>query len=280
MQDFIAYFEGISPIVRGSIFVIGIALFWTLESIFPLFKNDYKKIGHAGLNLFLTLLNFAVGLGFAWLLLRASLYTTDNQFGILFLFDLPLWIRVIFGVILLDLIGAYFAHWTLHKVKWMWKFHVVHHSDMHVDVTSGFRHHPGEVILRMIFTVSGVLILGLPMGVIMIYQTLSLIFAQITHANVRIPNLIDRPLSYIFVTPNMHKVHHHYQQPYTDSNYGNIFGFWDRIFKTFKEIEKTNAIVYGIDTHMDPKENENMGNLLSIPFQKYREPEGLDSKKI
>jgi len=280
MHELIAYFEEIPPSVRSGIFVVGIALFWTLESIFPLFKNDYKKIGHAGLNFLLTLLNFAIGLGFAWLLLKASFYTTENHFGLLFLVDLPFLIRVFLGVILLDLVGAYFAHWTLHKVKWMWKFHVIHHCDLHVDVTSGFRHHPGEVIIRLIFTIGAVLILGLPMGVIMIYQTLSLIFTQITHANLRVPNIIDRPLSYIFVTPNMHKVHHHYQQPYTDSNYGNIFGFWDRIFGTFKQVEKTNSIIYGVDTHMDPRENENIGNLMAIPFQEYREPKGLKHKKL
>lgn len=280
MQDLVQYFEEIPSPVRGGIFVVGIGLFWTLESLFPLFKTDYKKVGHAGLNLFLTIINFGIGLGFAWMLLKASVYTTENQIGLLLQIGLPVWVKVILGVILLDLIGAYFAHWTLHKVKWMWKFHVIHHSDLHVDVTSGFRHHPGDVIIRLIFTIGGVFILGLPMGVIMIYQTLSLIFTQITHANIRIPDAIDRPLSYIFVTPNMHKVHHHYRQPYTDSNYGNIFGFWDRIFNTFRKVEKTNSIVYGIDTHMDPEENENIGNLLSIPFQEYREPEGLKSKKI
>lgn len=280
MQELVAYFEHIPPVVRGAIFVGGLVLFWSLEGLIPLFGKAYKKVNHAALNLFLTVFNFVLALGFAWALLTVSDFTMENQFGLLFQIDFPNWLRVILGVVFLDLIGAYFAHWTLHRVKWMWKFHVIHHSDTNIDVTSGFRHHPGEILIRLLFTILGVFMLGIPMGVIMIYQTLSLIFAQITHANIRVPNGLDRPLSFIFVTPNMHKVHHHYKQPETDSNYGNIFGFWDRIFGTFIQVEKTKSLVYGIDTHMDPKENENLGNLLKIPFQEYREPEGLKSKKI
>ncbi len=279
MQEVVAYFEHIAPAVRGGIFIAGLVFFWTLEGLIPLFGNNYKKVSHAGLNLFLTGLNFVLGVGFAWLLLNVSDFTIEHQFGLLFLIDFPGWLRIILGVVFLDLVGAYFAHFTLHKIKWMWKFHVVHHSDQQIDVTSGFRHHPGEIFLRMFFTVIGVIVIGTPMGVIMIYQTLSLIFAQFTHANINVPNWLDKPLSWLIITPNMHKVHHHFQQPYTDSNYGNIFAFWDRFFRTYLDLDK-HLIVYGIDTHMDPKENDNLGNLLKIPFQEYREPEGLKSKKI
>ncbi len=272
MQALIDYFQHIPPEVRSGIFVIGIAFFWILEGLFPLFSSQYRKVRHAGVNLFFTSLNFAVALVFAFLLLKASDFTSINEFGFLYLIRLPLWLNVVLGVVLLDLVGAYFAHWTLHKVRWMWKFHVIHHSDTNVDVTTGFRHHPGEVLIRLVFTIIGVLMLGLPMGIVMLYQTLSLIFAQVTHANINVPDAIDRPLSYLFVTPNMHKLHHHYRQPYTDSNYGNIFGFWDRIFGTFQQIDDTKSITYGIDTHMDPAENDRIGNLLSIPFQEYRNP--------
>ena len=78
-------------------------------------------------------------------------------------------------------------------------------------------------------------------------------------------------MSYFIVSPDMHKVHHHYVLPYTDSNYGNIFSVWDRIFGTFTTLERT-KIIYGIDTHMDPKENNALGNLIKIPFQKKRAP--------
>ena len=85
---------------------------------------------------------------------------------------------------------------------------------------------------------------------------------------------VDQALSWVFITPLMHKVHHHYQQPLTDTNYGNIFSFWDRIFSTFAQVEDTKELIYGVDTHMNVAENDRMSNLLKIPFQPYRQPEG------
>ena len=108
----------------------------------------------------------------------------------------------------------------------------------------------------------------------MLYQTLSLIFAQLTHANINVHRLLDQILSYVIITPNMHKVHHHYSQPYTDSNYGNILAVWDRFFGTFKEVNETKSLKYGIDTHMEPKENNNLSRLLLMPFTKYEDKEG------
>jgi len=273
MEEFIAFFENIPTTFRTGLLLGGIVLFWVLEGVIPLYGFKYNKVKHAGINLFFTLTTAIIGFGFAWLLLQASRFTVDNQFGILYLVELPLWAHIVLGVLLMDLIGAYFIHWTEHKVKWMWQFHLVHHSDTKVDVTTGLRHHPGETVFRIGFTIMAVLVIGVPMGIIMLYQSLSVLFAHLTHANIKMPAKIDRALSYIFVTPYMHKVHHHYTQPLTDTNYGNIFSIWDRIFGTFAETDSS-KLTYGIDTHMDPKENEGLGNLLAIPFKKYRPPVG------
>lgn len=175
---------------------------------------------------------------------------------------------------LLDFMGAWLVHWTEHKVKWMWKFHLIHHSDTTVDVTTGLRHHPGETVFRIFFTITGVFLIGVPIGIVMLYQSLSVLFAHITHANINVPKKMDRALSYLFVTPNMHKVHHHYSQPLTDTNYGNIFAVWDRVFGTFTEVNDAKNLTYGIDTHMNSHENGRLGNLLKIPFQPYRPPLG------
>jgi len=139
---------------------------------------------------------------------------------------------------------------------------------------TGLRHHPGEAVFRSIFTVLAVLISGASIGVVFLYQSLSALFAQITHANIASPGGLDRLLSWVFVTPNMHKVHHHYAQPLTDTNYGNIFSIWDRLFGTFAGIDRAGEIVYGIDTHMNPEEADNLMNLLAIPFREYRPPRG------
>jgi sterol desaturase/sphingolipid hydroxylase (fatty acid hydroxylase superfamily) len=93
--------------------------------------------------------------------------------------------------------------------------------------------------------------------------------SQFNHANIRVPVWFDRALGWLIVTPAMHRVHHHYRLPYTDSNYGNIFSLWDRLFGTYRLLDNE-RITFGVDTHMDPAENDRLGNLMSIPFQTYR----------
>ena len=171
------------------------------------------------------------------------------------------------GIFLLDLIGAYLPHYVQHKVKFLWKIHLVHHSDNNVDTTTGNRHHPFESVVRFVFTLVGVVILGVNMWLVFLYQSISVISTQFTHANININPKVDKLLSYIIVTPNMHKVHHHYQMPYTDSNYGNIFSFWDHLLGTFKKLDPF-KIIYGVDTFFSKKENESIKNLLFRPFEK------------
>ena len=103
---------------------------------------------------------------------------------------------------------------------------------------------------------------------------MSAAFTHFNHANIKMPKKLDDALSWVFVTPYMHKVHHHYQQPLTDTNYGNIFAVWDRLFGTFAHVDDVGNLTYGIDTHMDPKEHDDVVNLFKIPFPKSRSPEG------
>ena len=100
---------------------------------------------------------------------------------------------------------------------------------------------------------------------------MSVLLTQFNHANIRLPQWLDDALSWVIISPDMHKVHHHYKLPYTDSNYGNIFSFWDRLFGTYMKLDRE-KIVYGIDTHYKEEEHSRIGNLLKIPFQKYRKP--------
>src|SRR5690606_12324382 len=113
--------------------------------------------------------------------------------------QMPLWLFAVIGLLLLDLIGAYFAHWIQHRTPWMWKFHLIHHTDTYIDTTSANRHHPGESIIRFVFTVLGVLLIGTPMWLVFLYQSASVVFAQFSHANISLPPQIDRIISYIFV---------------------------------------------------------------------------------
>tara|TARA_Y100000758_G_scaffold187281_1_gene133366 strand:+ start:798 stop:1637 length:840 start_codon:yes stop_codon:yes gene_type:complete len=270
MTELINFFSDIPLTFRTSILLGGIVFFWVLEGMIPLYSFRYKKINHALLNIFFTTTTAIIGFGFAFLLLKSTLYVGGEQIGVIHIFNLPIWADVIISLLLLDLIGAYLVHFIQHKILWMWKFHLVHHSDMNVDVTTGLRHHPGETVFRIIFTIIGVFVSGASIGMVMLYQSLSVLFAHITHANISIPKKIDAILSYVLVTPNMHKIHHHYEMPLTDSNYGNIFSIWDRLFNTFSFINKQKSVVYGIDTYMDKSETNNLGTLLSIPFKKLK----------
>ena len=209
----------------------------------------------------------------AFILLKTANWTIENHFGVLqWLPEMNLWLYAIIGLLLLDLIGAYLVHWMEHKIPVLWRFHLIHHSDTWIDTTSANRHHPGESIIRLVFTILGILFVGSPMWLVFLYQTLSVVATQFNHANISLPKKLDTFLSYFIVSPDMHKVHHHYVLPYTDSNYGNIFSVWDRLFGTFKILNK-DQIVYGIDTHTKPEEHNRIRNLLHIPFQPKRKPQ-------
>lgn len=270
MEQVISYFSSIPSSHRALILAGGIAVFWLVESVVPLVKFEYKKWHHAGINIFFTLTTIAVNFALAFLLLNTAHWVYSNDFGILnWLPPIPTGLYALIGLLLLDLIGAWLAHFVQHKTRWMWRFHLIHHTDTWIDTTSANRHHPGESVIRFLFTMLAVLASGSPMWLVFLYQSLSVVFSQFNHANIPLPRKLDRLLSYVIVSPDMHKVHHHYVLPYTDSNYGNIFSIWDRLFRTFRILRRED-IVYGVDTHMDPKEHNRLGSLLKIPFAKYR----------
>ncbi len=281
MDRIVAYFAHIPSAHRSAILVGGIMVFWLLESAVPLFRfgqqtADYSKTRHAGLNLFFTLTTIVVNFCLAVILLKTSDWVVAHQVGVLPWLTragvpVPLWAQAFVGLLLLDLVGAWLAHWTEHRVRWMWKFHLIHHTDTYVDTTTANRHHPGESVIRFIFTTLAVLVVGAPIWLVFLYQSLSVVLSQFNHANINLPRWADRALNWLLVTPNMHHVHHHYQQPLTDTNYGNIFSVWDRLFGTYTEVAGKD-LVYGVDTHPDPQEHSRMGNLLKIPFQPYRQP--------
>ncbi|MEO0046611.1 MAG: hypothetical protein RL705_1802 [Bacteroidota bacterium] len=272
MNDIIHYFESIPSLHRALILGGGIAFFWLIESAVPFMKFGYNKWHHARINLFFTVTTIIVNFCLAVILVSTAQWTVDNHFGLLnWLPETNIWLFTIVGLLLLDLIGAYLPHYVEHKTKFLWRFHLIHHTDTWIDTTSGNRHHPGESVIRFVFTTLGVLIVGSPMWMIFLYQTLSVVATQFTHANIALPKQLDKVMSYVLVSPDMHKVHHHYVLPYTDSNYGNIFSVWDRLFGTFEALDRE-KIIYGVDTHMKPEEHNDLKNLLAIPFQKSRSP--------
>ena len=269
MENFILIFENISSVNRAIIIVSGITFFWIIEGIVPFKFLNYKKWIHSIPNFLLTVTTIIVNFLFAFLLIFASDWTFENSFGIIHLINSNyLIINVIIGILVLDLIGAYLPHLVQHKVKLLWYIHIVHHTDHKVDTTTANRHHPLESIVRFVFTFIGIFISGAPIGLVLLYQSISVLASQFNHANIQISDKLDKLLSYIIVSPNMHKVHHHFKLPYTDSNYGNIFSIWDRLFGTFMELDK-GKIKYGVDTDMNEKLNSKFISLLERPFRKW-----------
>jgi len=270
LENLINYFENIPPHHRALLIVGGLTFFWLIEGGIPLFKFKYNKWKHAFPNLFFNLTLMLINFPLAFLLLNSSDWVVANDFGIInWLPEMPLWLYAILGVLFLDFFGAYLPHFVEHKVKPLWMIHLVHHTDHKVDTTTANRHHPLESFIRFFFTLFGVFAVGAPIGLVMMYQTLSVIATQFSHANIKLPKKVDHALSYFLVSPNMHKVHHHYVMPYTDSNYGNIFSIWDRLLGTYMELDK-DEIVYGVDVFPDEVENGNLWSLLKQPFQKYQ----------
>jgi sterol desaturase/sphingolipid hydroxylase (fatty acid hydroxylase superfamily) len=166
----------------------------------------------------------------------------------------------------LDLIAQYIVHYLLHKVSFMWKFHMVHHSDTTVDASTGTRHHPGDYFLRETFSLFAIIACGMPLAYYLLYRIITVFCTYFTHANVVVPLWIDKPLSYLFITPNMHKFHHHFERPWTDTNFGNIFSIWDRIFGTFV-YDDPKKVKYGLDVLQDELD-QNVAYQMKIPFDK------------
>ncbi|GAB5476162.1 MAG: hypothetical protein Mars2KO_42610 [Maribacter sp.] len=269
MEAIIAYFKTIPSSHRALILAGGLTLFWLIESAVPLFKHSYKKWNHALLNFFYTGTTIVINFAMAFILVYASDWVVANNFGLIQWVSMPLWLYAIVGFLLLDFIGAWLVHYVEHRVTWMWRFHLVHHTDQHVDTTTANRHHPGESVFRFVFTTLAVFIIGAPMWMVFLYQAVSVVLTQFNHANIKMPKWLDDALVLVFCTPNMHRVHHHYKMPYTDTNFGNIFSIWDRLFGTYVNVDNE-KLVYGIDTYMEPEASSSLWTTLKIPFSKYR----------
>jgi len=275
MEQVISYFTEIPSTHRSIILFGGLAFFMLIENVVPLFKTQYKKGQHLGLNLFFTFTTVLVNLSMAFALYIVSLWVAENEFGIIHLINAPIFVKMILAVMLLDLIGAWLIHFLEHRIKVLWMFHTIHHSDQHVDASTANRHHPGESVFRFLFTCLAVFISGADVWMIMVYQSLSVICSQFNHSNINLPIWLDNGLKLLFVTPHMHRVHHHYKRPLSDKNFGNIFSIWDRLFRTYVVYDNT-KLEYGLDTYMDKEDHSNIIKMLKIPFQAYRSPDDLD----
>lgn len=257
----LSYGETIQVIFFVGVFIIA----WNIESMGGIFFN-YKKWRHAYINAHFIFTNIPgqILLGFAFTEVIA--WTSNHQFGLLY--QIPILkndlILFVFTFCILDL-GEYVYHIIMHKVKGLWKFHLVHHSDNELDVSTTLREHPGENIIRLSFTLLWVFISGAMLWVLLLRNIIQVFTTSFAHMQYRLPEKLDRLLGWIFITPNLHQVHHHYKLPYTDRNFGDVLSIWDRLFGTFKRLP-VEDIKFGLDTHMNKEENCNFKALIKTPF--------------
>lgn len=270
-QSLLEYFSTLEgrPVERLAFIVGSLLILWIIEGAIPLLPLNYKKnkYRHAGVNLFFTVIHLVIHTGFGILIVFLSDWAKQENFGLVYWLSASVVGAIIISALTLDFFGGWLSHLVEHKVPLFWRMHIIHHSDNNVDVTSGLRHHPLESVWRGLFFLIAIFVSGAPIYGVMIYQTLLTIFTGVTHANISLPKWLDKGMSYFLVSPNMHKVHHHWKQPYTDSNYGAVFSIWDRIFGTFKKLDPK-QIRYGLDRYYPNEKDEDLVSLLKKPFQK------------
>jgi len=251
--------------INSNYFIIGlIVVFFTLEQILTTPSQFKKRSMHLAQNALFQVLFVLCNIFFATFQVYSIDWLNDNHVGLLYLFQIPVWAKLIIGVVFYD-ITTYWIHRSAHIVPLLWRFHRVHHSDTALDSSTFFRSHPIELIF--IFGGGNILtaaLFGTDVLSMALYYFILNIFLFLEHSNIHYPVWLDKTMGWIFVTPNQHKVHHEQDQHYTDSNFADIFILWDRIFGTYKyKLLKT--IRYGL-IEFDEERKQTFLYLIKSPF--------------
>lgn len=251
------------------------ALLFLVESKFQLRKRVQSRWERMVINFLVSLPAFAL---LRILFIPAVVWlAVKNQFwqiGLNYLFAAPVIIKSIIAFVLLDY-GNYIWHILLHKLPLLWRFHLVHHTDLDLDLTTAFRFHFGEMIGSIFFRGAAILLIGASPAMVLIYEIAFESATQFNHSNTKLPFRFEKLLNYLIVTPRMHGIHHSMIKSETDSNYAVIFSFWDRIHKTVRLNIRQNEIVTGVPSYADEKELT-VGKLLGLPFAPIRKWESKE----
>ena len=211
-------------------------------------------------SLILRLLFPLAGVGFA-------LLAAERGWGLLNAFAVPFWPAFATSVIVLDL-AIYLQHVMFHAVPLLWRLHRVHHADADVDVTTGARFHPIEILLSMVIKFAVIAVLGAPAFAVLVFEVLLNATAMFNHANLRLRAPVDRVLRWILVTPEMHRVHHSMEMVETNSNFGFNLSWWDRLCGTYRERAHLpqESMVIGVKGLTGDDRAVKLTGLLAIPF--------------
>ena len=258
------FIEYISNIDQNYYLIVLLALFFTLEQITDNPFSYSKRLRHLLQNMLFFLVLFVLNLIVFKYQIQLIEWFNAHETGLLFLFDLPFWIKLTVSVVLYDFV-TYWIHRASHKIPLLWRLHQVHHSDTSMDASTSFRFHPLEPIL--VYQMGNVITVGLfgtDITSLAIYYLMVYLFFFIEHSNLKYPSWMNSTLGLLFVMPAHHRVHHHREQEYTDSNFADIFIIWDRIFGTFKMLD-TQSLQYGLH-EFDSEEKQGFIYQMKSPF--------------
>jgi len=220
--------------VRLGVFLLVLALLAAFEMLAPRRRGEAQRWqrwpGNLGM---LALDTVLVRILFPTAAVGVALAAEANGVGLLNQIALPFRLAVVIAIVALDL-AIYAQHRLFHAAPWLWRLHRVHHSDVAVDVTTGLRFHPAEILLSMLIKFGAVILLGAPALAVMLFEIILNATAMFSHANVRLPARADRVARRLLVTPDMHRVHHSIAARETASNFGFNLAIWDRLFGTYR----------------------------------------------
>lgn len=196
-----------------------------------------------------------------------ALYATEQGWGLFNLLDVPVWLAVLISFVVLDF-AIWLQHLLSHIVPVLWRLHQVHHADRDIDVSTALRFHPIEILLSLLYKFVWVLVLGAPALAVFIFEAVLNGAALFNHANVRLPEKVDRVLRLLIVTPDMHRVHHSVVVSETNSNYGFNLSVWDRWFGTYvaQPRDGHDDMTIGLSSYQTPRPSQLIWSLL-LPFR-------------
>ncbi|MCG9699788.1 sterol desaturase family protein [Vibrio natriegens] len=198
---------------------------------------------------------------------QAAFIASEHQWGLFQLLSLPDWLNVLLSIILLDFI-IYVQHVIFHRVPVLWKLHRMHHADLDIDVTTGARFHPIEILISMVIKIGAVFMLGVSPIAIVMFEIILNASAMFNHSNAKLALPVDAWLRKAIVTPDMHRVHHSVIPRETHSNFGFFLSVWDRMFSTYRAQPELGHehVVIGLPDIRD-KQEQRLDKLLTQPFR-------------
>ena len=266
MTDFILSHE---LAIRLSAFFGIFAVMATWEILSPRRKLLISKLQRWLNNLGLVAINtLLIRLIFPAAAVGMASYVTDHGWGLFNTVQLPIWLIVVFSVVLLDMV-IYLQHVMVHAVPALWRLHRVHHADPDYDVTTGARFHPLEIILSMLIKFATIAALGPPVIAVIIFEVALNGMSMFNHGNVGLPGWLDRRLRWLLVTPDMHRVHHSVEVDETNSNFGFNLSIWDRLMGTYRDQPRKGhtEMTIGLESIKNPQRTTRLPGMLMIPFQ-------------